>query len=281
MGIGGVVSSAHAAPNAAAARAKPIKVAIVPSIAVNVDSARVDALGQELAEALASELDVEALGGLEVRRRLPAEGLPADCLTTPACVADVAKRLDADQLLFVVVVDASGTGAVQLDSTWVEPASGKSTSRPAIDVPSINDAKSRFASAARQLLPDAPVRDKPQPNAGGLTAIGGTMTPEVPRHVTTPAMITGGIAIVGLGVGIGFGLKARSEYIACDSPGACDKDQRDAIRTKTILADTGFAIAIGGIVATTVLYMTSGKESRLVVEPAPGGGVSLAAIGRF
>ena len=69
----------------AGAHADRIKVAVVPGIAVNLDSARVDALSQDLADALASELDIDAVGGLEVRRQLPAEGLPPDCLTTPSC----------------------------------------------------------------------------------------------------------------------------------------------------------------------------------------------------
>ena len=75
--------SSLAAADAPAPAAK-VRVAIVPSIAVNLDVSRVDALSQDLAEALAGELEVEAVGGLEVRRRLPAEGLPTDCVATPS-----------------------------------------------------------------------------------------------------------------------------------------------------------------------------------------------------
>src|SRR5262249_42846587 len=82
----------------------PAKVAVVPGIAVNLDAARVDAIGQDLADALNAELIVQAIGGLAVRRELPAEGVAPDCVTTPSCVADVAKRLGVDQLLFVVMV---------------------------------------------------------------------------------------------------------------------------------------------------------------------------------
>ena len=258
-----------------AGHADRIKVAVVPGIAVNLDSARVDALSQDLADALVAELDLDAVGGLEVRRKLPAEGLAPDCLTTPACVGDVARRLGASQLLFVVMVDATGTGAVQIDSTWVEPATGKSASRPAIDVPSIAEANTRFAAAARVLLPDAPVR--PKPKTGGF---GGTMTKEIPRHFSTPSILSAGAAVVGLGIGIGFGLSARSKYGDCDVPGACNSSQKDSIRTKTLIADAGFIVGISGIIATSVLFATSGKESRLVVSPSPEG-VSLAAVGRF
>src|SRR5579883_2872654 len=90
--------------SAASAHAPRIKVAIIPGIAVNLDSSRVDALGQSMAEALAQELDVDVVGGLDVRRALPAD-LPADCVTTPSCVTTVASRTGTQQLLFVVMVD--------------------------------------------------------------------------------------------------------------------------------------------------------------------------------
>jgi hypothetical protein len=259
------------------AQADRIKVAIVPGIAVNLDSARVDALSQDLADALQTELDIVAVGGLEVRRLLPAEGVPPDCLTNETCIADVAKRLGAQQLLFVVMVDATGSGAVQVDSTWVDVASKKRTSRPAIDLPTITDAKTRFAAAARVVLPDAPVRPKPK-TGGGMQ---GKMSQEVPRHFTATTYVTAGIAAVGIGVGIGFGLAARSKFNKCDAPGACDKSEQDSIRTRTIIADVGFLAGIGGIVATSVLFATSGKESRLVVIAPSTGGASVFASGRF
>jgi hypothetical protein len=258
------------------AHADRIKVAIVPGIAVNLDSAKVDALSQDLASALESELEVDAVGGLEVRRQLPPDGLPPDCFTTPACVADVARRLGASQLVFVVMVDATGSGAVQVDSTWVDVASGKSVSRPAIDVPTLSDAKSRFTAGAKLILPDAPVRPKKGPGGG----ISGTMTKEVPRHFTPLSYATAGVGVVGIGIGVAFGLSARSKYNACEVSAACSKDQRDKIRTRTILADTGFVVGIAGLVATSVLFATSGKESRLVVSPT-GDGATVSAFGRF
>jgi hypothetical protein len=260
------------------ASADQIKVAVVPGIAVNLDSARVDALSQDLADSLQTELDIVAVGGLEVRRLLPAEGLSPDCLTTEACIADVAKRLGAQQLLFVVMVDATGSGAVQVDSTWVEVATKKRASRPAIDLPTIADAKTRFAAAAHVLLPDAPVRPKPKTNGGGIN---GKMSAEIPRHFTTATYVTSGIALAGLGVGIGFGVTTRSKFNRCDAPGACSESRKDSIRTTSIVADIGFLAGIGGMVTTAVLFATSGKESRLVVAPSGAGGASVFASGRF
>jgi hypothetical protein len=257
-----------------------IRVAIVPGIAVNLDAARVDALSQELAGALATELDVDAIGGLEVRRKLPAEGIPPDCVATPACVQDVGQRLGANQLLFVVMVDTGAGGAVQIDSTWIDVASGQRASRPAIDIATIAEAKARFIAAAPKLLPDAPVREKPKP-----VDIGGMMTPAVPRHFTTPAKITAGVAVVGLGLGIGMGLRARSLYNKCDSPMAmCDSGDEKSIRTAALVADLGYIVAIGGAVATGILFATSAEDARLIVAPSvegSGQGVSVTAMGRF
>jgi hypothetical protein len=254
------------------ASADRVKVAVVPGIAVNLDAARVDALSQDLADALRTELDVDAVGGLEVRRQLP-PALPPDCVANRACIADVARRLGAQQLLFVVMVDTGTGGAIQVDSTWVDLAAGRSASRPAIDIAAVADARSRFASAARELLPDAPVRPK-------LSAGLGRMTTPVSRHLTVPSYVTAGATAVGLGVGIGFGLSARSKYRSCENTAMCSDGRKSSIRTTAVVADLGWLVAVGGTIATAVLYATSGEEARLVVEPAPGG-VAVTAVGRF
>jgi len=263
---------------AGVAHAEPIKVAIVPGIAVNLDAARVDALSQELAGALQAELDIVATGGLEVRRQLPAEGVPPDCIARPECIQDVAQRTGASQLLFVVMIDTGTGGAIQIDTTWVEPATGKSASRPALDIAALSDARARFAAAATELLPDAPVRPKPVVGGPGPAT---KMAPAVPRHFTTPAKITAAASLVGLGVGIGFGLRARSKYNECEAdPSHCSQSDRDGIRRLGLAADAGYLVAIGSAIATSVLFATSGKEAHLVVEPSADG-LSVGAVGRF
>jgi hypothetical protein len=278
-----MVSTAEAGTGAEPTPA-PIKVAVVPGIAVNMDTARVDALSQDLAEALNAELVVQASGGLEVRRQLPADGLPADCVTNPTCTADVARRTGAQQLLFVVMVDTGSGGSIQIDTTWIDAAGGRSASRPAIDLTSTGEAKTKFASSAPLLLPDAPVRKKPT-NGGGGAGVNTKMTDAEPRHLTTPAKITAAVGVVGLGVGIAMGLSTRSRYIDCnDDPVNCTSDDKDSIRRRGLMADGGFLVATGCAIATVVLYTTSAKESRMVVAPSPtadGTGATLTAIGRF
>jgi hypothetical protein len=257
-----------------------IRVAIVPGIAVNLDTARVDAISQDLADALTTELDVQAIGGLEVRRALPADGVPPDCVTTPACISDVAQRTKANQLLFVVMVDSGASGSIQIDATWVDPATNRSASRPAIDLTAATEAKAKFMGAARQLLPDAPARAKPSntTSGGGDTP---SMTDGVPRHFNTYAKVTAAVAVVGLGAGIALGLSTASKYDACEkNPFTCSDSDRSTIRNFGIMADVSYLLAAGAAVATVVLYMTSSEEPRLIVTPTPEG-AAVSAFGRF
>src|SRR5450432_3051249 len=122
-----LASSAHAdAP-------QDPRVVVVPVAAVNLDAQRVDALAADLAEGLSEELEVDAIGGLDVRRTLRAD-LPADCASQPTCAAEVARATGAQQILFVAMVDAGGSGALQVDSTWVEMSTGKNESRPSVSL---------------------------------------------------------------------------------------------------------------------------------------------------
>ena len=249
-----------------------IKVAVVPGIAVNIDAARVDALSQDLAEALTAELDIDAVGGLEVRRALPPDGLPADCVTKPSCTADVAHRTGATQLLFVVMVDSGG--AVQVDTTWVDALTGQQASRPAIDLTSSVDsaAKEKFQAVARALLPDAPVR--PKPKAPPTTVhLDTSMTTGTPRHLTRGAYLTGALAIAGLADGVAFGIATRSHYNSCSAmPTACTSSKKSTIRSLGIAADAGFLVATGAVIATVVLYATSEEAPHVIVAPTPTGG---------
>jgi hypothetical protein len=253
-----------------------IKVAVVPGIAVNLDAARVDSLSQDLANALQAELDVDAVGGVEVRRKLPEMGLQPDCVANQACIADVARRLEATQLLFVVMIDTGTGGAIQVDSTWVDPEAHKSASRPAIDIAAIAEARARFADAAQQLLPDAPVRPKPT----GL----GRLSEPVPRHFTLPTYVTAGATAVGIGFGVGAGLRARSKYKDCEdlapSGAECSRGRKDSIRHIALISDVGWLVGLGGTIATAVLYATSAEGPHVIVEPAPGG-ATVSAVGRF
>jgi hypothetical protein len=264
-----VASSARAGR---AGRADRLKVAVIPGLAVNLDPARVDALGQDMAEALSSQLDVEVIGGLEVRRRLPAEGVPDECAVTPSCAGDIARVLDVDQLLFVVMVNTGASGSIQIDTTWVDPGLGGRASRPAIDIATVGTAKDRFAASATKLLPDAPVR--PKASAPSLTRFSSGR----PRHVTLSSGIAAGATVAALGVGLGFGLVTRSHYQDCKSV-ACSQDRKDSIRFTGIVADASFVVALAGAITTAVLFGTSAEQPRLLVAPSPDGVAVLGRVG--
>ncbi|CAN5511082.1 hypothetical protein BH11MYX1_BH11MYX1_37750 [soil metagenome] len=272
--LAALASVASAQP---ASPARPARIAVVPVASVNIEAQRVDALAQDLAEGLNAELEVEAVGGLDVRRNLRAD-LPADCATLPSCAAEVAQATGADQILFVVMVDASGTGALQVDSTWVEPSSGKTGNRPSVSLTSTQDAdaRARFEENATKFLPDAKVRSKLK--VGGGTSL--AVSDAKPRHFTTPSLVSGGVAVVGLGIGIGFGLSARSKYNSCDAATTCSSGQKDSIRHTDLIADLGLIAALGGAIATGILSATSGEESHVTAGPMENG-ASVSYVGRF
>jgi hypothetical protein len=259
---------------ATAAPAPEIKVAVVPSVTVNIDVVRVDALCQDLAEALEAELEVEAVGGLEVRRLVP-RGIPADCVASAPCVRDLATRLGVDQVLFVAMVDAGRSGAIQIDSLWVDTTTDQRASRPAITLAGVENAKARFVANARRLLPDAPVRQRPR-----ASGVPGAMTPAVPRHITTPVVVAAGGVAVGLGVGLGFGLTARARYNECKAS-PCLADRTHSVKTLGLVADLGHLTWIVSAGLGAYFYWTSGEEPRFVVTPTSEGGAAAAVVGRF
>ena len=277
-----VLCAAASAQPTTATTAPKTRVAVIPGVAVNIGPTRVDALTQDLADALDAELIVDAVGGLEIRRELSAD-LPADCVTQPACVQQVAKATSAQQLLFVVMVDAGGD-AISVDVTWVDPATGKVLSRPPVSLTNTSDvdAKAKFQLAATSLLPDLPLKPKPKTVAVGIA---GQVVAGTPRHVTVPAMITAGVALAGVGMWIGFGFDARSKYNGCQAElatgVACTQGRRDAISHVALAADIGWGVALASAIATGVLYMTSGESTHLIVAPTEGTGAAVFAAGRF
>ena len=114
------------------------------------------------------------------------------------------------------------------------------------------------------------------------TGIDGETFRKIPRHFTVPAYITAGVAVVGLGIGIGFGFRTKGLYEDCDEQMAmCTDSQKDKIRNNALIADLGYLAALGGAVATAILYATSGSESRLIVNPNAEGGAGVTYVGRF
>ena len=265
--------------------AEQTKVAVVLSVAVNIDPTRVDALTQDLAAALASELDVEAIGGLDARRMLPTEGLPPDCMTSLKCAADVGRRTGATQLLFLVIVASGTTGSIRVETTWIEPSSGHRATRGAIELKStaLGEARTKFAKAAHALLPDAPLRGAlPVAAVLAVAPITPPITPPITDHrrIETPVLIVGGVAVIALGAAIVTSVETVSHFRACDRDPTCtdDDSRRGSIRTLGYAADMTTAIAAGAAIATVFLYVRS-RTNVVIVPTAEGAAISMS--GRF
>jgi hypothetical protein len=256
-------------PQVAAAQSPPPRVAVIPQLAVNVDERRVQALGEELAETLHHRLVVDAVGGIDVARRLPEAGLADDCLVQPKCVADLGVRLDADQLIFIVLVQVGQD--IQIDATWVDVASGRSVARPRLVLAAEARAGTVFGEAATRLLPDAEVRSR--------TVV--VQTGRGPRRMTTPAWITGGVGVAFLATSVGLGISTRSTYQRCDDSGACSQSELDSLERKALFADLSFGVALGAGVATGILWWLSGDGENAIGVAPTGDGGAVTWGGRF
>ncbi len=250
------------------------RVAIVVEIAIGVDPARASEISGTLAAAITSQLMVEARGGTAVTERLPAGGLTDGCLARPACVTDVGRRLEVDQLLFIALVQLGDQ--LQLDTSWTDADGTHNASRPRILLGPGDVAEEVFRARAVTLLPEARLRA----DVSVRVPVTGPGRPR--RHLTGASKSLAALAVVGFGAGVGLGLSTRSAFLACEG-GGCDGDRRDSIRLRGRLADASFAAAALSALAGTILYLRSAPaEPRVRVEVAARAtGVSLVVGGRF
>lgn len=277
--------AAIAPAHAEDARPTPPRVGIVIELAVNVEPDRADAIAMALADGLNRELHVDAFGGVDVTRQLPPEGLAEECLARLECVADVAARLDAEQLIFLVLVQVGAD--TQVEASWVDVATGKVSSRPRVLLPTDASAVSVFAAQAQRYLPEAKPRKAETivvHDGAGTIVIGPTTTP---REMTLPAWITAGTTGVALTAGAILGISARSKYKHCDTvAGGCSDGELDGLERRALFADISFGVAAGAAVATIVLYLRSGGDP-IETQPVPvqvaptTGGAVIGISGRW
>lgn len=267
------------------ARAEPIpRVGVAVATVVNVEPAEAQEISEALGKALHTKLMVDVIAGAEASRRLPEEGVADKCVVDKACIADVAQRLSADQLLFLVVVKVGGR--IQVDSTWADPASGKTVSRPAVVIEGGQGAEEQFAAAASNLMPDAALRPAPPPEPkiddGGITGPNRPDGPTLvarqrPRRMTTGAWVAAGVGGAALAGAVTFTLLTRKDYKDCDASRDCSNGTLDAIDRKALTADVLWGAAIVSGAAAAFLYWQSGGEIEQVpadttigLRPGPG-----------
>jgi hypothetical protein len=200
-----------------------------------------------------------------------------------ACVSDLATRLGADELVFLVMVRIGPR--LQIDATWSDPATGNAASRPALILGEEGPgAATVLARAPRQILPHASPRATP----AMAPIAGATLTREAGRRLTPAVLVTGAIAGVALATGAGLGVSARRDFNALERDGcearACpNEDQRiDGMERKALAADLLFATAAAAGVTSVVLYLNSDRaEPPIQVGTTDGRGGYVSFGGRF
>lgn len=249
------------------------RVAVVVTLSVNADAEQSARLSAALAHALEQRLVVAAIGGSGVDRKLAnkiADGVPDDCIASPACVRTLAQALDVDQLLLLTVVRVGERFKVSVN--WGDGTDGHTLSRVTIDI----DVKQQdpgpvFAVYATRLLPDAPPR--PEPVGTSATQAQGDAAPPaavIPpaglltqgRHMTKGAWIATGASAALLTTGLGFGLSARSTYANLSEDGCedrvCAASDIDTLARRAAIADVFLGAALVSGVAAALLYWRSG-----------------------
>jgi hypothetical protein len=258
-----------------------VRVAIVVELTVNVAPERAVQLSAALADALHRELEVDAVGGADVARRLPEGGVPEECLAKKECVDDLARRLDANELLFLAMVQVGAD--IQIDSSWVSVTTGEVTSRPRVEILADARAGEVFSAAATRLLPHA----KKRPLA--VVVQPGESKPTRERDMPLTGWIAGGVGVAALGGGIALGLSARSSFHHCDVPNdevpldCRGDDARDKIGKRALYADVLTGVGVIGLGTAIFLYLRSEHEVAAVekkpqVMPAPATAWSVTPV---
>lgn len=260
-----------------ALREQPRRVGIIVSLRVNVDKKQARKLAGKLGDTLGKVLVVDMVAGSAVERRLPAEGLPESCMAESDCVADVAQRLDADELLFLVMVRVGKR--VQIDTTWVDVESGRQAARDAMLITKGGrSARKVFRKAAQDLLPGAKLAPKPAVSADSNSDFESDSDSSSGRHMTSGTWLAAGITVVSLAgsVALGRGVRRDHQALVRDECATviCDQGRVQDVRTRGLYADVLLGAAIVASVAAVVLYARSGSSDQPAVQVSvwPGGG---------
>jgi hypothetical protein len=279
----------------APAAAEPVRrIGILVTTKVNVSDDQASRVSATLGEVVHARFGVDVIAGVEAARRLPPKGVSTRCVADVECRLELGRRLDAEELLLLVMVGAGDR--VQIDPTWVDVASGRVTSRPGIELEPEADLRAVLDRAAPALLPHlsersrepapAPERERPEVVVLAPGAAAGSE-----RRFTTATWIATGVsagALIGATV---FSLSGRRKFDTLDGDGCrrmpCSKDEIDSLRRDTILADVFFGTAIVAAGAAVVFFVTSEEapaapvaQPGLSVGPGPGS-VGLSLGGAF
>jgi len=257
------------------------RVAVVPSLRVNVLSARADVLAKALGGVLAEIYLVNVVAGQD--NGVPAD-LPETCIAEPDCVRQLGQKLDVDEILFIAFV-ALSEDEVQVEVTAFDVRSGSAVSRPMVAVDP-KDPENAFREHAAELLPDAKKRPPPPPKPPEKKIVV-PIKIEQPapqprgRHIDRATLVTGSLTLAALAGAGTFALLSNREYSALEEscPDACNKDTLGLYNT---VADGLFVMSLVGAGLTSYFYLTSAdEESSPVVFGGSSEHVSVAFVRAF
>lgn len=256
-----LVALACAAPAAATGVRR---VGVVVTTRVNVTAEQSRALASALGEAIHAHFPVDVIAGAETERRLPPEGVTARCVADIECRQDLGRRLDAEELILLVIV---GTGErVQLDPTWVHVASGEVTSRPAIMIPGGAKTGEVLAKAAPSLLPHLPPREREERDGPDVVVVtpGAAGATDGGRRITAGTLIAAAVSAGALAGATVFTMSSRRKFDTLDRDGCrampCAKADIDSLRRDTILADVLFGVSAAAAGTAIVMYLLDDGE---------------------
>lgn len=260
-----VLAALACAAPAAASGVRRIGVVVTTRVNVPEDQAR--ALSSALGAVIHKHFPVDVIAGAETERRLPPGGVSARCVADIECRQDLGRRLDADELILLVMVGAGGR--IQIDPTWVHVASGEVTSRSAIEIADDADVREVLAEVAPSLLPHIPERkqreERDGPNVVVVTPSGTTTTTaDSGRRITAGTLIAAGVSAGALAGATVFTLSSGRKFDSLDRDGCrampCSKAEIDSLRRDTILADVLFGVSAVAAGTAIVLYLLDDGE---------------------
>jgi len=178
---------------------------------------------------------------------------------------------------------APGTHKITLQSA------GKKDSEQSVEVAAFTGAtlnatlEDKPAGAGEDPFAKKDTTAPPDTTPPATTTTTATVTPDTGKKDMTWVYVTGGAAIVALGVGTFFGLQALSDKNKFDdavtaNDAATARDKRDSGTRNALISDMGFGIGITLAVTSAVLYFTRPATEEKAASNKSGTKMSLAPV---
>ena len=209
--------------------------------------------------------------------------LDADAKTRVAAIKSkpVKIKVNSDPTGATIWIDGKDSGQKTPAEIEVTPGphkvslqmSGKKNNDQDVEVAAFTGANvdGKLEDAGPTVAAEDPFAKKPDTTtattATTTTATTATVAPESGKRDMTWVYVTGAGAIVALGVGTAFGLKALSDKKSFDDNPT--RDTRDKGTRDALIADMGFGIGITLAVTSAVLYFSSPSSSETASAKPP------------